>query len=188
MCKAILMPDKESKYEQKIRKAWERYGEEVGEIVGNKEYDKRFRKIINKYGKGLDQDELYSTLVMYSMPLYIENWNPCHSTKSGNNDLISWICYCIYLRILKYRSAISHELTNQDNYDKNNCPLGHFSSIEVIESELYEELSVYEVYLLRTIAVDGYSIPDVAKVNHRAPATIRKDFRKTLDKCRRLLR
>ena len=171
----------ESKYEEKLRKAWERYGEEAGEIISVKKYDKRFRDIINKYGKGLDKDELYSTLVMYSMPLYIENWKP-----RINQDLISWICYCIYLRILKYRSRskITANLDNLDYY----CLSSHFSSIEIIEDELYEELTVYEVYLLKTIAVDGYSIPDVAKVNSRAPATIRKDFKNTLAKCRRLLR
>ena len=180
---------KESKHEQKIRKAWEKYGEEVGEIVGNKEYDKRFRGIINKYGKGLDKDDLYSTLVMYSMPLYIENWNP-----SKQDDLISWICYCIYLRILKYRSRYNSHIAKENNFSNilENMEINYlfegFSSIEIIESELYEELSVYEVYLLKTIAVDGYSIPDVAKVNSKTPPTIRKDFRKTLAKCRRLLR
>lgn len=168
--------DTESVFDKKMRKAWERYGTEAGELI--EKYDKRFRSIINKYGGGLDKDELYSTLVSLSIPLYIENWKP-----HKQSDIISWICYCIYLRILKYRASNVKVIA----FSENLCSQDKFSSIKIIEDELYEHLSSYEVYLLKTIAVDGYSVPQVAKVNKRSATTIRKDFKNTLVKCRKVL-
>lgn len=169
--------------EARLRTLWKIYGNNVGPIV--ERYDKRFRRIIRKYGYGLDQDELYSDLVSLRIPVYIDNWD---CTKESS--LIDWICYSIYLRILKRRYDDKHRVGKLKivSFDVELCFKKPTVGIKMTEKELLEGLNKWEVYLLKNVVIDRYSIPAIASANGMSPGTIRSDYKKAISKCKRLLR
>lgn len=182
-------------YEEKLKVAWKLYGEQAGEYI--ERYHIRFLKIVKKYAGKCDVDELYSSYVHLKLPVYIYNWNP-----AINKDVLSWICYCIYLNVWKHRiKRMNNEIsvTNEwlDNYqndlrstyeNQNNvCSVSSKIGIESIE-ELLLQLSRYDAYLVQTIVIDDYPVSKVASINNRSQGKIRSDLSKALSRCRQILK
>jgi len=170
-------------YEEKLRKAWEDYGEEAGQFIDK--YDKRFRSIIEKYRRRHDFDELYSNYVLYLIPIYIENWD---SIKQPN--LLDWICYCIKLRVIKHTGSNSNghfEQFEQSSLNNNLvCHSDQNNSIKEVEDTLSGYLTGYEVYLVKSLVMEQVTLTEVSKLVCSDRRTVKSDLDIALGKLRQV--
>jgi len=169
-----------SVFEEKVERCWEKYGELAGKFV--KKYDKRFRKIILKYSKGYDFDELYSDYVLYLIPVYIENYSTELNDELSEGKLLEWVCHCIQRRVSKH---ITRNMKNHASLNNNDlvCRNGEKIGIESIE-EISKRLTRYERWLVNNIIIEEYSVTEVADVARHDRRTIQKDLNTALRKLR----
>ncbi len=175
-----------SVFEDKIKRCWAKHGILAGEFV--EKHDKRFRKIVGKYSKGYDFDELYSDYVLYLIPVYISNYSKNESSylsaSEEKDKLLEWVCYCIQRRVSKH--IVRYTPTSYQLKENNNdlvCQNGEKIGIESVE-ELSTRLTRYERYLVNTIVIEEFSVTEVADVVRHDRRTVQKELNKALAKLR----